>query len=182
MQRFRIGAALIVLAIAGSVIVGQGTPPVPNAAPASDVVIGSGSFSPIVTDLERSLKFYTDLVGAAAPATIPAWSSDPALLNFLGAPTSQIRFSSVRIPGSTLTVEIVEYKDIDRKPLQTRVQDPGTAILQLNVRDLDGLVKTLKAAGYPTVSPDGQPVTIGGSTRIAIVRDPNNLFLELIQR
>jgi hypothetical protein len=43
-------------------------------------------------------------------------------------------------------------------------------------------VKTLKAAGYPAVSPDGMAVTIGASTRIAIVRDPNNLYLELIQR
>jgi hypothetical protein len=66
--------------------------------------------------------------------------------------------------------------------LQTRVQDPGTAILQLNVRDLDGLLKTLKAAGYPAVSTDGQGVTIGGTARFAIVRDPNNLYLELIQR
>jgi hypothetical protein len=71
---------------------------------------------------------------------------------------------------------------VDREPLQTRIQDPGTAILQLNVRDLDGWVRTLKAAGYPTVSLDGQAVTIGASTRIAIVRDPNNLYLELIQR
>jgi hypothetical protein len=66
--------------------------------------------------------------------------------------------------------------------LQTRVQDPGTAILQLYVRDLDGLVKTLKAGGYPGISADSQPVTISGSTRITIVRDPNNLYLELIQR
>ena len=31
-------------------------------APASDVVIGSGSFSPIVGDLEKSLVFYNDLL------------------------------------------------------------------------------------------------------------------------
>ena len=76
----------------------------------------------------------------------------------------------------------IEFKDIDRKPLHTRIQDPGTAILQLNVRDLDGLLKALKSAGYPAISPDGQPVTIGAGVRFAIVRDPNNLYLELIQR
>jgi hypothetical protein len=50
------------------------------------------------------------------------------------------------------------------------------------VRDLDGFGETLKAAGYLGISADIQPVTIGGSTRITIVRDPNNLYLELIQR
>jgi hypothetical protein len=44
------------------------------------------------------------------------------------------------------------------------------------------LVKTLKAAGYPGILPDGQRVAMGGSTRIAIVGDPNNLYLERIQR
>jgi len=182
MQRFRIGAALIVLAIAGSVIVGQGTPPVPNAAPASDVVIGSGSFSPIVSDLERSLKFYTDLVGAAAPATIPAWSSDPALLNFLGAPTSQIRFSSVRIPGSTLTVEIVEYKDIDRKPVQPRLQDPGAVRLILIVRDIDSMLARLKTQGVPVVTAGGVPVSLTREkARAVVLKDPDGFFIELMQ-
>ena len=76
----------------------------------------------------------------------------------------------------------IEFKDIDRKPLHTRIQDPGTAALQLNVKDLDALLKTLKDAGYPALAPDGQPVTLGGRTRIAYVRDPNNLYLELVQR
>jgi hypothetical protein len=39
----------------------------------------------------------------------------------------------------------------------------------------------MKVGGYPAISPDGQPVTIGGA-RFALVRDPNNLYLELIQR
>src|SRR5580765_6363944 len=107
MRRISISAALSVLVLTSAMTLGQAPQPAPNAAPAGDVVIGSGSFSPIVADLERSLKFYSELVGSPAPATTPAWSSDSALLNFLGNPTSQVRFSSVRIPGSTLTVEIV---------------------------------------------------------------------------
>src|SRR4026209_174639 len=41
-------------------------------APPSDVVIGSGSFSPIVADLEKSLAFYNDLLGGTPPAATPA--------------------------------------------------------------------------------------------------------------
>ena len=72
MRRFSISATLGSLALTSVMLLGQAPQPAPNAAPASDVVIGSGSFSPIVTDLERSLKFYSDLVGSPAPATIPA--------------------------------------------------------------------------------------------------------------
>ncbi len=79
------------------------------------------------------------------------------------------------------SITFIEFKDIDRKPLHTRVQDPGTAILQLNVRDLGTLLPKLKAAGFTVVSSGGQPVDLGG-TKLVLVRDLNNLFLELIER
>jgi predicted enzyme related to lactoylglutathione lyase len=50
------------------------------------------------------------------------------------------------------------------------------------VRDVDALLAKLKAGGATVVSVDGEAVNIGANARIAIVRDPNNLFLELIQR
>src|SRR6185369_15614671 len=99
----------------------------------------------------------------------PAWSSDPALLNFLGAQTSQIRFSSVRIPGSTLTVEIVEYKDIDRKPVQPRLQDPGAVRLILIVRDIDSMLARLKTQGVPVVTAGGVPVSLTREKARAVV-------------
>jgi hypothetical protein len=49
------------------------------------------------------------------------------------------------------------------------------------VRDLDGLLKKLKAGGAAVMSPDGEAATLG-AIRLAVVRDPNNLFLELIER
>src|SRR5215468_7744058 len=131
--------AILCIILTGTCLLAQRGPaaPDPNAAPASDVVIGSGNFSPIVADLERSLRFYNDLFGSPAPATIPAWGNDPALLNFLGVPTAQIRFSQVPIPGSPMRVEIVEFKNIDRKPVIPRLPDPGAVRLILTVRNLD---------------------------------------------
>jgi hypothetical protein len=75
----------------------------------------------------------------------------------------------------------IEFANVYRKPLKTKVQDPGTAILQLYVRDMDGLMKTLNANRADIISTDGQPVLLGRS-KLVIVRDPNNLFLELWQR
>jgi hypothetical protein len=76
---------------------------------------------------------------------------------------------------------LIEFKNIDRKPLTGRVQDPGTAILQLRVRDVAALTARLKAAGVPVVTQGGVPVDVRPGLPISIVRDPNNLMLEFIQ-
>jgi hypothetical protein len=75
----------------------------------------------------------------------------------------------------------IEFSQVDRKPMKTRVQDPGTAILQLMVKDIDGLMKVLKGSGAEIVTTGGEPVILGNG-KLVIVRDPNNLFLEFIQR
>jgi catechol 2,3-dioxygenase-like lactoylglutathione lyase family enzyme len=163
----------------GFVLELNGAPAAPAGQAAGNVA--STGFELSVDNTEKTVAFYRDLLGFNLNATV-AFNPDKVMNETAGAPGAQFRQSRAPIPGTMLSMTFIEFKDIDRKPLQTRVQDPGTAILQLNVRDLDGLVRKLKDAGYPAVSPDGQPVTIGGSTRIAIVRDPNNLYLELIQR
>jgi len=98
-----------------------------------------------------------------------------------GTPGAQFRRSSALIPGTSVTMAFMEFKDIDRKPLHTRVQDPGTAILQVGVRDIDATVQALKAAGVTVISKNGEPV-VNGTAKFCLVRDPNNLFLELFQR
>jgi hypothetical protein len=44
---------------------------------------------------------------------------------------------------------------------------------------VDDAVKKLTAGGATVISTGGEPVTLG-TRRLAIVRDPNNLFLELL--
>ena len=183
MRRLSICATLCALVLTSVLILGQAPLPAPNAAPASDVVIGSGNFSPIVWDLERSLRFYSDLMGAPAPSTIPAWTTDPALLNFLAAPTGQVRFGSVRIPGSTMSVEIVEYKDVPRSVLRYRLQDPGAVRLILTVRSLDSLLDRLKLQGVPVVTVGGKPLAVRNHNagRAVMIQDPDGFYIQLIQ-
>ena len=75
---------------------------------------------------------------------------------------------------------LIEFKNIERKALSGRTQDPGTAILQLRVSDVAALTAKMKAAGAKVVTTGGAPVSIG-NLKIALVRDPNNLLLELMQ-
>lgn len=151
----------------------------PTTAPASSNVIG-GAFETIVADLDETIHIYRDILGfQMQPVT--EWNGSKLMMDTAGTPGAQFRRTAAIIPGTSVTMAFMQFKDIDRKPLHTRVQDPGTPILQLGVRDIDATVKALKAAGVEVISKNGQPVQ-NGPSRFCIVRDPNNLFLELFQR
>ena len=103
------------------------------------------------------------------------------MMDTAGTPGAQFRRSAATIPGTSVMMAFMEFKDIDRTPLHTRIQDPGTAILQVGVRDIDATLKALKAAGVTVISKNGEPV-MNGTSKFCMVRDPNNLYLELFQR
>jgi len=158
---------------------GQGTPPADSKVPASSNVFG-GSFELSVINSEESVKFYNDLLGFSMKLGAE-FNTNKLMAETAGAPGASFRQSRAMIPGTSVSMTLIEFKDIARKPLKGRVQDPGTAILQLRVHDVDALTKKLKAAGVPVVTAGGEPVDVGPGLKIAIVRDPNNLMLELLQ-
>jgi catechol 2,3-dioxygenase-like lactoylglutathione lyase family enzyme len=178
--------AMYLTLLAGpAVIFAQAPQPAAQAtAPVSDLVVGSRNFSPIVRDIEKTLSFYRDVIGLTVPPNIPMWGNDPALLAFLGVPGAQLRVATPRIPGSAMAIEIVEFKDIDRKPAQVRMQDPGAARLILFVRNIDVVFARAQQAGVPVVTTGGLPVMIAGANgkgRAVVLKDPDGFFIELVQ-
>jgi catechol 2,3-dioxygenase-like lactoylglutathione lyase family enzyme len=151
------------------------------------VVVGSGNYSPIVQDLEKAIAFYGGLLGLAVPPLqTPGprpFSTDPAIRNMFGMPSAQLRWLVARIPGTSLGVEMVEAKDIDRAPARPRPQDPGGTTLVLLVRDIDKAFAPLKAAGVPVVTPGGAPIAFAqnNQARGVIVSDPDGHYVELLQ-
>src|SRR5262245_35881484 len=155
----------------------------PATASTGVVVLGTGSFSPIVKDLDKSLAFYRTLLGVPAPADAApvAFGADQTLLNFLGTPKAEVRVATVRIPGTTMNVEIVEFRNIDRKPVQARLQDPGATMLVLLVRDIDTLFARLKSEGVPVVTAGGKPLDMGDGSRSVVIKDPDGFHISLLQ-
>jgi predicted enzyme related to lactoylglutathione lyase len=131
-----------------------------------------------VADVEKTVKFFQDQLGFQLQ-TNDGYTNNKLMADTAGTPGAQFRQSRGQIPGSNVRITFIEFKDIERKPLHTNLQDPGTALLQLRVRDADELTKKLKAAGAEVISTGGVPVSIG-KARIAVLRGPDNLFLELI--
>src|SRR5438105_10110652 len=182
----RCAAASVV--VAGSVLFAQ-TPAAPpaGAAPAGDVVVGSGNYSPIVQDLDKAIDFYGGLLGLTVPPPPTPGprpvNTDPALLNMFGMPGGQLRFVTARIPGATVGVEIVEVRGLEKKAAHPRPQDPGGTTLILLVRDIKAAFAPLKKAGVRIVTPGGEPLAFGqnNAVRGVIVEDPDGHFIELLQ-
>ena len=99
----------------------------------------------------------------------------------MGIAGAQFRVTTAAVPGVPEQVlEFIEFKGIDRSPLRTRIQDPGSSRIQLRVRDLAAAITGFKAVGGTVTSTHGQPVMLG-NIPTAIVRDMNNIFVVVQQ-
>lgn len=173
-------------AVAVAVLLASGlvhAQPVPATGPAPlGLVVGSGNyFSPIVQNLDAAIAFYRDGLGLDVQGAPGDASANPALRDMFGLPDAQIRWAIARTAAVAGGVEMVEISNAGGRPLDRRIQDPGAISLIVTVRDLDGTLARLKQLGAPVVSSGGEPVTLGGDTRIVIVKDPDGHFVELSQ-
>jgi predicted enzyme related to lactoylglutathione lyase len=85
------------------------------------------------------------------------------------------------VPGTAFSVTLVEFKGVDRKPLGADVHGVGSSVLRLRVKDIDATIAALKAAGVTVASANGQPVTFANGQRMAIMSDPNGIFVQVVQ-
>ena len=188
MWRATTGGTLAACVVAAAVSTAQSHQvPAPRTAPV-EVVGSSGNMSPIVENLEAGVHFYQDLLGLvlSRPARTVSHTDvpPPPLLDNQGTPDARLRWVGITIPGSRWGLELLEFTEIDRKPAQPRLQDPGAMTLVLQVRDIDRLVARLKQAQVAVVTPGGHPVALvaaSGRARAVVVRDPSGHFVELQQ-
>jgi catechol 2,3-dioxygenase-like lactoylglutathione lyase family enzyme len=152
------------------------------AAPDAGNMIGV-SFAFTVSDTGRMVEVFRDALGFQ-PQTGP-FQSDKAHLTLMGTPGAQVRRTTALVPGTTFQVEFLEFTGIDRKPVHSRLRDPGSPLLRLLVRDLDSTLKALSAAGVSVASHEGKPVLLvnpNATLRIANTSAPDNLFVQLMQQ
>jgi catechol 2,3-dioxygenase-like lactoylglutathione lyase family enzyme len=74
-----------------------------------------------------------------------------------------------------------EFKDLPHSPFHLRLPDPGVPALSFRVKNLDGLLKTMRVAEVPIVSARAKVVRITPSTRSVFVEDPNGINVELCE-
>jgi catechol 2,3-dioxygenase-like lactoylglutathione lyase family enzyme len=158
-------------------------PPSTDAAAAGAPNITGVRMRLTVEDAGQTMRLYQQL-GLAGTMNVMFESSAPVVKMFGLKSDAQYRYATLDVPGG-LKLEFIDFKGLDRRTARANIQDPGSTRMQLQVRDVDAAIELLKAAGGAVVSTGGGTVDLpgrgGATTKVAIVRDPNNLFLVLIQ-
>lgn len=133
-----------------------------------------------VDDLERSLAFYRDLLGFEL---VFQWNPQaPYIGELVGYPDVDLHSAILRMPNSEVFLELLEYRNVERTPVDTGTANPGTAHVAFFVDDLDELYSYLVARGVDSVSAPVTP-TIGPNQggRAVYMIDPDGFRVELIE-
>jgi len=132
---------------------------------AESPVVGVGPFLHIVSDLDQSLAFYHDTLGLEVTGPVGGehkFTDNPAVANLYGVPGKQFRAAVLKIPGSDMGIELVQWGEA-RKP-EAR---PGAVTLMLR---RPGAIRTA------LLDPDGfsvevDPSAIAGAALVIGVTD-----------
>jgi lactoylglutathione lyase len=112
-----------------------------------------------------------------------SWNPRAAYIRELvGYPGVDLHAAILRMPGTEVVLELLEYRDVERTPVDTSTANPGTAHIAFFVDDLDALYADLTTRGVRSVSAPVTP-TIGPNEggRAVYMIDPDGIRVELIQ-
>jgi len=135
-----------------------------------------------VSDLDKSLEFYRDLLGLEVIATQEKEAGYLAAI--VGYPDAHVRMAHLRVAGSEHVVELFEYlAPTGARPGSLEPCDVGTSHLCLLVDDLPSLYTRLVEVGVDTfVSPPVEVDTgINAGGYALYLRDPDGIPVELFQ-
>lgn len=133
-----------------------------------------------VRDVERSARFYEEALGFELVDRFS--KSEPYVQRVVGYPGVTLEIAILRIPGSDVFLEILEYRGVDGLPVDPGTANPGTAHFCLFVDDLDGLYERLVERRVEFVSEVETP-TAGPNKRgrLVYMKDPDGIRVELVE-
>jgi catechol 2,3-dioxygenase-like lactoylglutathione lyase family enzyme len=157
----------------------------PQAAAGANPNIAGVRVQHTVADLPRSLALYRDALALKGGAQVPPWVGVPSVLGLFGLPYGQeYRFALLNVPTSGLGIQLIEFAGVRPPSAPANVADPGSTRMQLRVTNVDAAAEAIVQAGGAVVSTGGKSLDLpagNGTLKVAMVRDPDGLFLVLIQ-
>jgi catechol 2,3-dioxygenase-like lactoylglutathione lyase family enzyme len=133
-----------------------------------------------VSDLDRSLAFYRDLLGLEVE-----WQrvyQEDYVRRLVGYPQATLRCAYLKLPGGGAKLELLQYQGVPRQAVELRRADPGNAHVCWAVEDLEPLYERLRAAGVQFVS--APVVSTAGpfkGTKTVYLEDPDGISLQLTE-
>jgi glyoxylase I family protein len=132
-----------------------------------------------VSNLERSLAFWRDVLGFELSHR--THQSGELASEITGVPGAEISLAVLKAPGHK--IELLEYHaPPDRKQVDLRPCDVGSAHVALAVDNLDAVLDAIAASGWHAA---GQPQTLQSGPNagkcVVYVRDPDGTTIEFMQ-
>jgi catechol 2,3-dioxygenase-like lactoylglutathione lyase family enzyme len=158
----------------------QITPTPTSTAPADSKVLGA-RVAIIVDNLEASCKFYQDLAGPELKFWVSPLMGDKANAQ-LTHTSGQFKMAQAMVPGSPVTLELIEYKDHNHAFKRGFIQDPGTAHFLFMVKDDDAIISRVHAINAHTLSKANDATFISPTVRSFFVPDPQGFWVEFMDR
>jgi lactoylglutathione lyase len=143
-------------------------------------IIGAHHTGLTVRSLERSIAFYSDLLGFEV---VFRWNPQaPYIGELVGYRDVDLHAAVLSIPNSPVFLELLEYRGIAQTPVDMSNGNIGNGHIAFKVDALDPLYERLVANGVTSVSKPVTP-TIGPNRggRAVYVIDPDGFRVELIE-
>jgi glyoxylase I family protein len=143
-------------------------------------IIGADHTGITVSNLERSLAFWRDVLGFEFSHT--AHQTGELAGEITGVEGAEIRLAVLKAPGGH-KIELLEYlAPLDRKRGNLRPCDVGSVHVALLVNDLNLVLERIAASGWKAA---GKPQTLNkgpnAGKRVVYVRDPDGTTIEFMQ-
>jgi catechol 2,3-dioxygenase-like lactoylglutathione lyase family enzyme len=145
-------------------------------------VLGADHTGITVSNLERSLAFWRDVLGFEPSHT--AHQTGELAQEITGVQGAEIKLGVVKTPGGH-KIELLQYlAPPERKQGgHLRPCDVGSVHVALIVDDLDAILNAIDASGWKAA---GKPQTLqsgpNAGKRVVYVRDPDGTIIEFMQQ
>jgi catechol 2,3-dioxygenase-like lactoylglutathione lyase family enzyme len=145
------------------------------------IITGVDHVGLTVTDLDRSIKFYTEILECSV--VVEQEKEGGYLAAIVGYPDAHVKMAHLQPPGSSQRIELFEYRSPKSAPRELEPRNVGNAHVCFVVNDLAALYNRLVENEVSTFSPPVEVDTGVNKGGCALyLRDPDGITIEVFQR
>lgn len=134
----------------------------------------------VVSDLEKSIKFYTEAVGFSV---VGGFTAEPQVVKDSGLGEEEslvIKTLALSKETGATKIKLMQSEKGSKKSDQTYITSSlGFSYLTIHVKDMNASVERLKKAGVKVLA-KGPVALSGGKVYLTVVKDPDGNFVELV--
>ena len=135
-------------------------------------------FGIVVSDMERSLRFYRDLLGLKAVRVMD--ESGEYLDNMLSLQNVRVTTVKMSADSGSTVVELLEFKSHrPEEPAKHEVYSIGPSHIAFTVDDLDAVYRRLSETGVRFNAPP--QLSLDGYAKVTFCQDPDGMPIELVE-